>query len=400
MNTRHRSQRGVTLIEALIALVVMAIGMLGIVGVQTTLRANSDTAKQRSEAIRMAQQKVEEFRGFAQLAASASASPYFGYGDFANGTDTMTGNNADYTRVWQVWGLDASMKGKTLKVSVGWADRAATTVAGAAVINQTVTLTTVVAGIAPELSATLAVPGEGDTRRRPVGRNRGIPITAKDLGDGTSGLMPPGSSGVAWVFNNTTGLIRLCTTTAATTSDLDSTVSPNITCSTDYAILVAGYIDYSLGGSGPSYAAPSSSNFDALTGSLASEALSLQVSVHQTRPTSMAADRTCFTGIFDGVSLAYYCAPRVPSSAGSSPPWSGYIQFDYPTSSPRVETDSGDDHDDRRKVCRFRHDPTYVNQLEPLLNQNFVMIRSGDGRGNSFSCPTSPTTYFHNPPST
>jgi Tfp pilus assembly protein PilV len=56
----HRTHsRGVSLVEAMVALAVMAFGMLAEVGVQTTLRLNADVAKQRSEATRIAQETLE-----------------------------------------------------------------------------------------------------------------------------------------------------------------------------------------------------------------------------------------------------------------------------------------------------------------------------------------------------
>ena len=61
-------QRGISLIEALLALAVMALGMMGLVGVQSTLRNTSDVAKQRSEAVRIAQVEIERWRAFTALA--------------------------------------------------------------------------------------------------------------------------------------------------------------------------------------------------------------------------------------------------------------------------------------------------------------------------------------------
>ena len=58
----HASTRGVTLIEALVALAVMSFGMLAVVGVQATLRVNGDVAKQRAEAVRIGQEAVERLR--------------------------------------------------------------------------------------------------------------------------------------------------------------------------------------------------------------------------------------------------------------------------------------------------------------------------------------------------
>ena len=50
---RRSGARGFTLLEALIALLVLSFGMLAIAGFQTTLSRNSDLAKQRTEALRL-----------------------------------------------------------------------------------------------------------------------------------------------------------------------------------------------------------------------------------------------------------------------------------------------------------------------------------------------------------
>ena len=69
-------QRGVSLIEALVALAIMAFGMLGIVGMQSSLRTNADISKQRSEAVRIAQEVIEQRRAFWVLAAAAGVTAY------------------------------------------------------------------------------------------------------------------------------------------------------------------------------------------------------------------------------------------------------------------------------------------------------------------------------------
>ena len=68
--TKHTArQSGFTLLEALIALLTTAFGMLAIAGLHTELSRGSDVAKQRSEAVRLAQKKIEELRAFQQVAA-------------------------------------------------------------------------------------------------------------------------------------------------------------------------------------------------------------------------------------------------------------------------------------------------------------------------------------------
>jgi hypothetical protein len=63
-----------------LALAVMALGMMGLVGVQSTLRNTSDVAKQRSEAVRIAQVEIERWRAFTALAGGGGTN----YGDMAD----------------------------------------------------------------------------------------------------------------------------------------------------------------------------------------------------------------------------------------------------------------------------------------------------------------------------
>lgn len=71
-------QRGITLIESLIAFLVLSLGMLAVVRLQPELRQHADLARQHSEATRIAQQDIEALRGaapasFASIASAAYA---------------------------------------------------------------------------------------------------------------------------------------------------------------------------------------------------------------------------------------------------------------------------------------------------------------------------------------
>src|SRR5205814_684705 len=63
----RRSQRGATLIEALVALMVMSFGMVALVGLMGNLRRSSDVAKQRREAMRLGQAEWGALRSFSVL---------------------------------------------------------------------------------------------------------------------------------------------------------------------------------------------------------------------------------------------------------------------------------------------------------------------------------------------
>jgi Tfp pilus assembly protein PilV len=58
-------QRGITLIESLIAFLILSLGMLAAVRLQPELRQHAEAARQRSEATRIAQQDIEAMRAAA-----------------------------------------------------------------------------------------------------------------------------------------------------------------------------------------------------------------------------------------------------------------------------------------------------------------------------------------------
>lgn len=365
-------QRGVSLIEALVALAVMSIGMLGLVSLQTSLRGSSDVAKQRSEAVRRAQQEIERWRAFTVLATTDGSTAY---ADLAAGTTTasITGTNATYTQERIVSDLAAPRRGKALTVNMSWTDRNGE--------SQSVRLSTAMAGIAPELAATMAVPGDGDALQQPRGRHRSIPPMAKQLGEGRSGFIPPNaSSGSVWIFNNITGLISLCTTTASSTNDLvfdnDTNTTDNVTCGNEKAVLVSGFVRYSLDtASAPNAAAaanptskpsdyPASGNVVVVANYGSSQNVDCNASDVNSGP-------AYFT--------EYYCAVPVTVIPNVTPAWSGSLSF-KPTSA-----FANSDSITKMRACRYHSAASYSVQSEPLANQNFLLIRAGNG-STSFSC--------------
>lgn len=135
-------QRGVALLEALIAFLVLSIGLLALSRLQTDLRANADAARERTEAVRLAQIDIEGLRAFANPAdwdaiADASADV------------TPAGSRTRYTleRVVEAGAVPAL---KAVQVTLQWNDRHGT--------PQQWRLATMIAGPDPALSAALTLP--------------------------------------------------------------------------------------------------------------------------------------------------------------------------------------------------------------------------------------------------
>jgi len=396
---RRTHQRGVSLIEAIVAMAVMAFGMMAIVGLQATLRQNSDIAKQRSEAVRLAEEAIEQWRAYSTLGA---------YDAIAIGemTDPPTaGLNATYT----LKRIVAPGQGwKSIAVQVSWVDRTGQI--------QSVTLNSIIAAADPALSGILTMaPGGGGgglPATPPLGRNPAIPVQAKDLGNGKSGFKPPAPGGtVVWVFDNQTGVIvGVCNT--VTTGQADLTQADVSSCSNNSnGLPLSGFVRFSTGTTQPTAA---DAEFPAST------ALNLAVVLTLSSTGHASPDHVCFSNAplsasTTRFSIRYYCA--ILFNANAVPVWSGIstltplaFVFDLPPGYVpwEIADDAADARASRYRVCRYTpatsdaqvipnqwHPRTYTNvtALEQLTNQNFLVIRAGDGpddgsSGTAFTCPT------------
>lgn len=368
--TRTLHSRGVSLIEALVALAVMSFGMLGVVGMQATLRYNADVSKQRSEAVRLAQEEVERWRSFSVLETTAGQLAYADITTAAAAAVALPASaNATYTRSTTValpvaGGPDV----RSVTVMVQWLDRRSSLDADA----QTVSLNTQIAGIAPELAGSLGLPGDQAATHKPRGRHSSIPMGALDQpGGSTSSFTPPGGGTVVWVFNNATGQItKICTVAES--------------CTATNAWLLSGYVQFATG-TAPTLTEAETPN-DPVPGTY-----TVGVVVDVTAPS--ASTQSCYTAA-GSTSVAYYCLVPTP---GFPRQWSGRSRV---TGLP-VASNLSDYDGDVFKVCRYtpemndtpsggnsEHPLDYVNVAGPLTNQNFLVITAGDDLAVSFTCPS------------
>lgn len=388
-------QRGVSLIEALVAFAIMAFGMMAVIGMQGTMRGNSDLARQRAEAVRLAQDAVEEWRGFtivdppAGVASGALNTNRLRYQNVdGNSSRSVTGTNATYTisrRALARANVAGTVSPETrgLLVEVSWLDRSNQT--------QTVRLNSAVAGLAPDLSASLVLSTATDPAVAPQNRNRAIPRSAVPVPvsvcTGCSGYVPPGQSGSireAWMFNNLTAEITVCTTSATTTADLSSN-STVTSCGTGRSLLLSGFVRQAPNGSPATNSAanPQGPN------------RTFAMSVNRTSPTP-TANVSCFLDapLSPSNAVPYVCA--IPLPTGSSN-WSGNVDFNGGD----LASHLGDNDSDEFKVCRYYTAASsslhYANVGAALINQNYLIIQAGNS-GTTFSCPGgTPATVAHDP---
>ncbi len=198
---------GVSLVEAVVALAIMAFGMLSLVGVQTTLRMNNDLAKQRSEATLIATEEMEKLRNYVTLEA-VQASPGTSWNEIAGRTvaayvPLQSIGNTTYRVERRVLEI-ADIRQKLISVEVSWPDRVG--------VTQRIALNSLIWGTKPELAGLLGVPVLPSAANLVGDRDRSIPAGAQSIDGGKSRFDPPvvGAATAVWIFDNATGALSVC----------------------------------------------------------------------------------------------------------------------------------------------------------------------------------------------
>jgi len=369
---RSIRQHGFFLIETMISFALMSIGLLVLAGMQISVSRNADVSKQRVEAMRLAQERIETMRSFTHIVATGSsagsgATPLdpdrggnarLAWSEMATGSDVRNPlesaqfSNTSFIRSWTVSGVVTDAM-RPVSVTVAWTDRADAA--------QSVKLDTIISQSDPATVAALGFPLPNNTNLKlPKNRVLNIPVPAIDLGGGASAYQI--NSNLAVVFNNLTGnVVQKCSSTVTAATYASGAAG----CTTYSAYIVAGYVSGSVDNANPP-ARPSGINTSQVSYSAPSEAISCSY--------SRAKDQV--SGAVIVGSHYYLCVVPVAANTGT---WSGTILLG---GMPIVGS---------YKVCRFEYagDPSdttdtkntrniqpYVSVNASLDNQNYFLDSS------------------------
>jgi prepilin-type N-terminal cleavage/methylation domain-containing protein len=173
-----QSHRGFSLVEVLVAMAVMATGLLAVATFQSDLISGSGTNKARSEALALAQARIEQFRNYSNRSEFDTS---FADTNSAYVTEaTINGTNAVFT---PKYAITASGDVKTVEVWMEWKDRQDET--------QHVALTTQVGWEPPRSGGDIVNDNRGELVPSATGRaylgEGTLPqnATTSDNGDGT-----------------------------------------------------------------------------------------------------------------------------------------------------------------------------------------------------------------------
>lgn len=231
-----RRIRGITLVEALVAFALMAIGLLALVRAQAGLRLEADITRQRAEAVRIAQQDLETLRGNTSTAD-------FDTTVVASGpTEVQAQDTNTVYLLTRVVDEAVALRARLVSVTVGWTDRRGQV--------QSLTLRTVIARTDASLVGQLSVQPAASPARLPFDRNLQIPASAVDLGNGKSGFRPPGlpadaSQDIYFVIDNAQAtLIEKCSGVPSAASY--GSAKSGGQCTTLKGSLLSGFVSFDL----------------------------------------------------------------------------------------------------------------------------------------------------------
>ena len=349
---KRRQQHGFTITEALVAFLILNVGLMALMRMQSSLHAGLDATRQRSEALTVAQQALEHIRLRGML---------------------PTGPNPQYSLSHTSIEAAASSF-KHVRVAVAWQDRLG--------VEQSQLLSSVVSGMDPSLSGSASLPGKMPRAGGIQGRHAVIPQGAHSIGGGLSVYKPQSNGTTVWVFNNRTGKIAgICVVPPALPTDQIVRNEMTECMQNKDALLLSGYVRFA---GDTTFSREEATNPSGMI-------KDLQVQIN--RDTVPSEQNACFVqGHRESEHtsyLTYQCALAGTTSHPGA--WSGRILFS-PLGNWTIGTDKQSfricrysaDYNGDGRITNIENPLDHINVQTSLSQQNFIVIR-GDN-----SCTTTP----------
>jgi type IV pilus assembly protein PilV len=110
---RARRSAGFTLVEVIVAIVLLGVGLMGLAALSTTVTRANVQSSSLTTATALAQERAERLRTE-------------DYDALASGNDSRVVDNVTYTRSWVVTADDPEPGLKTVAIAVSWTTRGTT----------------------------------------------------------------------------------------------------------------------------------------------------------------------------------------------------------------------------------------------------------------------------------
>lgn len=150
---QRSKQLGTTVIEALVAMALFSLGLVGLAQMQSGIAGWTEATRLRAEAARLARQKLSELRAQDQAVAASGPTPFSTRVASSSADEVLSVDTANFRRHWTVQ-ADAHGHFRTVVVTIEWEDRT-----GA----QTLTLPSLIVRHPPHSIARLRLPPDHET---------------------------------------------------------------------------------------------------------------------------------------------------------------------------------------------------------------------------------------------
>lgn len=377
---RHGPSRlhpgGLALIEVLVAVALLGLGSAALMRLHTQLRHGSELARQRAEALRLAEEDLETLRAYTRLeGASGSGAAWSAITDLAAQDVSDFDGPTVYTRSRSVSAAAVPLL-KAVTPTLNWTDRHAQV--------RELTLPTLIAGIDPQWLGALLLQRDDDRASGARDRHPLIPLGARELADGRLAYKPRPEGTLVWVFDASTAQVTArCQSPAGLAGD-ELTPSQLSSCRALSGLLLAGVLRFAT-------------DRDALTAADTENPLgtAMDLDLRLTLSSSGHPDPAweCEDDAPAGVppaatlrSVVHYACVVQP--AGNPPRWSGRLDVlplgwtlaTSGTDAYRICRYSAD-QDGNGRIDNREHPLRYTAVGEPLGDQNFLVVRA------AASCP-------------